>query len=529
MERTPLEAHAAAGASPPIADPAPAAPLPEPPQAAEPHAGPADGEIRGRVLRGVAWKAGSGLSLQLTRFVVAIILAHLLSPRDYGLAGMVLVFSGLIFLFSDLSFGAALIQRERLTEADRSTVFWTSVGVGTALTLLGIAVSPLVADFYGEPSVGPLFAALSVSFLVVSAASTQTALLTREMNFRALEIRNMAGAAASAAVGISLAALGYGAWAIIGQQLTAAATSTVLLIVLAPWRPRFTYSRTSLRSMAGYSGNDFGARVLFFVNRNSDNLLIGRFLGPAELGAYAVSYNIMLLPLAQIGIPMQEVLFPAFSRLQDNLRRMTHIWMRAIRLVAALTIPAMLGLIALAPDFVTVVLGDRWSAAIPVLQILAWVGLLQSLQGLNGSVLRALGRTQTLFRYSIVVALASLAAFAIGLRWGIVGVAAAYAISSTFVEPYYSWLTTRALGSSPWKLLLELRGVIESTAIMLAVILPARYLMIEAGIRPGVRLPVLMALGALVYLAACRWRAPVVIREVRDLRRRRVRQRAAAS
>jgi O-antigen/teichoic acid export membrane protein len=485
--------------------------------------------MRRQVLHGVAWKAGSGISLQLTRFVVAIILAHLLSPRDYGLAGMVLVFSGLIFLFSDLSFGAALIQRERLTEADRSTVFWTSAGVGLALTLLGIAVSPLIADFYGEPSVGPLFAALSVSFVISSVASTQTALLTREMNFRALEIRNMAGAAASAAVGISLAALGFGAWAIIGQQLTAIAVSTVLLIILAPWHPHLVYSRASLRSLAGYSGNDFGARVLFFVNRNSDNLLVGRFLGPAALGAYAVSYNIMLLPLAQIGIPMQEVLFPAFSRLQDDLRRMTRIWLRAIRLVGALTIPAMLGLIALAPDFVTVVLGDRWSSATPVLQILAWVGLLQSLQGLNGSVLRALGRTQTLFRYSILVAVASLCAFVVGLRWGIVGVAAAYAASSSVVEPFYSWLTTRALGSSPWRLVLELRGVIEATLVMLVVLLPSRYLLIRLGVPPGVRLPSLAVLGALVYGLACRWRAPEVLREVRDLRRRRRRQPAPAS
>ena len=387
--------------------------------------------MRARVQRGLVWKGVSSATLQGSRLVVGLLLAHLLTPHDYGVAGMAIVFASLVFVFSDLSFGAALVQRRELTEDDRSTVFWTSAAVGLVLTLCGIALSGPLASFYDEPQVRPLFAVMSLSFLVTSVASTQTALLTREMNFRALELRQIACAVVSAGVGITLAAMGYGPWAIIAQQVVSAFVSTTLLWFSSPWRPRLAYSFASLRSLGGYSWNVFGARLLFYLNRNADNLLVGRFLGAAALGAYSVAYNVMLLPFSQVSVPVQDVLFPAFSRLQDDRRTLASTWLRANRVIAAVTVPALVGLIVVAPDFVHVVLGERWHRATPVIQILAWVGLLQSLQGLNGSVLRAVDRTNLLFRYSLVVVTASLIAFVLGLHWGIVGVAAAYALSST--------------------------------------------------------------------------------------------------
>lgn len=477
--------------------------------------------LRERVVRGLAWKATSSIFLQVARIVVGVVLAHLLSPHDYGLAGMVLVFSSLVLVFSDLALGSALVFRETLTEDDRSTVFWTSVGAGFLLTAVGIALSGPLAVFYGEPAVKSLFAAMSLSFLISAVASTQAALLAREMNFKSLEVRKIGAAIASATVGITLAARGYGAWAIIGQQITVALVSTIFLWFSSAWRPHLKYSRASLRHLGGYSSNVFGARLLFYVNRNADNLLVGRFLGPAALGAYAVSYNVMLAPISQISIPVQDVLFPAFSRMQNDVPAMTAIWLRVNRVIASITMPALLGLIAVAPDFVHVALGDRWSAATRVIQILAWVGLLQSLQGLNGSVLRAVDRTSTLLRYSVVVLVASLAAFTVGLQWGIVGVATAYAVSSTFVEPYYTWLTTRSVGLPLWAFVKSLAGVSQASLAMFLSVIAVRLALTRSGLSPGLRLPILIFLGAAVYLPLCAWRAPQVVDELRTLRRRR--------
>jgi O-antigen/teichoic acid export membrane protein len=476
--------------------------------------------LRPQILRGVAWKGGSQVFGYVTRFTVAAILAHLLSPHDYGLAAMVLAFSALVYLFSDLSFGTALIQRREITEADRSTVFWTSVGAGALFTLIGFAAAGPIASFYGEPEVEPLFRALSLTFVIAALSSTQLALLTRSMDFRTLELREIAATLVAGACGITAALAGLGPWALILQQVAASVTSTVLLWICTAWRPHLRFSRASLRDLGGFSANVFGARLLFFANRNVDNILIGRFLGPAALGAYAIAYNLMLIPLSQISIPLQDVLFPAFSRMQHDVARIKAGWLRANLIVGSITIPAMVGLILVADDFVAVVLGDQWDSAVPVLQILAWVGLLQSLQGLNGSVLRALDRTATLLRYSVVAVIAATGAVIVGLPHGIVGVAAAYAIVSTVVEPFYTWLTTRALGSSLWEAVRLYAGVVQAVALMAVCVLVTKVALTAAEAGPFVQLLATVGVGIAVYLPALRWREPQLLQELRSLRRR---------
>src|SRR4051794_6092966 len=150
---------------------------------------------------------------------------------------MVLIFSSLVIVFSDLALGAALVQRPVVSEDDRSTVFWTGLGVGVVMTTLGIATSGLIAGFYGEPEIKPLFAVLSISFVLSSMGTTQASLLTRTMDFRSLETRMIIGTFVGAGVGIAVAACGYGAWAIVWQQVATTAASTVLLWVLSPWKP----------------------------------------------------------------------------------------------------------------------------------------------------------------------------------------------------------------------------------------------------------------------------------------------------
>jgi O-antigen/teichoic acid export membrane protein len=477
--------------------------------------------LRGRVIRGVAWKVLSQLVVYASAFAVALILARLLTPRDFGLAGMVLLFTQILPLMADLALGNALIQRPRLTEADRSTVFWTSVGAGALLTLLGIGLSWPLADFYGEPSVQPLFAVLSLSFLISSLGAAHNALLVREMNFRGLEIRTISGTLVGAFLGIALALAGYGPWAIIAQQVAGYGVSTALLWIFSQWRPRFTFSLASLKDLGSFSGNIFGANVFLQLNRNADSLLIGRVLGATPLGLYTLASNVILLPFNRIATPIQQVLFPAFSRIQDDLARMATAWLRVTRLVAAIAAPSLVGLAIVADDFVTVVIGDKWSGAVPVIQILAWVGLLHALQSLNPSVLQACNRPGVLFRYSALQFAVGLVAVIAGLPFGIVGVAVAYAIATTLLQPLYAWMTARALGVSMLDVGKNLFGVVQAAAVMGACVLGGRELLVAWEVAPAARLGLLVTLGALSFAVVCRLRAPEIVRELRDLRRRR--------
>jgi O-antigen/teichoic acid export membrane protein len=477
--------------------------------------------LRSRVARGIAWKAFSQVVLQASKVVVALILARLLTPHDFGVAGMVLVFSTLVFVFSDLALGSALVQRRTLSELDRSTVFWTSAAVGGLFTAVGVAVSWPLAAFFGEPAVQPLLAALSLSFLVTALGTTQKALLMRELDFRRLELRLIGATFAGAVVGIAAAANGAGAWAIIGQQITIAVGSTALLWASSRWRPRLQFSRASLRSLAGFSGGVFGTRLLFYVSRNADNLLIGRFLGASALGVYALAYNLMLMPMERLAGPVQEVLFPAFSKMQDEPRRMAAAWLRVNRAIAAVSLPSMLGLIIVAPEFVTVALGEKWEPAIPVVQILAWAGLLQSLQRLNSSVLQARGRAGTLFGFALLAAALNLVGFAVAVQSGVVGVAVAYAITNTLLQPLYTVLTARSVQITLAECLRSLTGVVQATAAMGAAVVAAKLLLLDLDVGPAVRLPLLAGLGIAVFLPCCAWRVPELTADIQRLLRRR--------
>jgi O-antigen/teichoic acid export membrane protein len=493
---------------------APAAPAPAPPT-------PPPSRLRAQVLAGVLWKFLSQGFRQGSRLIVALILARLLTPEQFGVAAEVLVISSLVTVFSDLAFGAALIQRAEIDEDDRSTAFWCCVISGVVFTAVGVAVAGPVADFYREPDVKPLLTVLSFQFLVTSLATVQESLLARELRFKVLESRQMVVTVGGAAVGIGAAAAGAGAWAIILQSLSLSVLSTILLWIVSPWRPRFRFSTAALRRAASFSSYIFGHRLLYYLHRNSDNLLIGRFSGAASLGAYAIAYNVILVPFSRIAAPIQDVLFPAFSRIQDEPERIAGGWLRVTRAVAAVTVPMLVGVAIVADDFVDVLLGPKWHAAALVIRILAWVGILQSLQSLNTGILEALGQARTIFRYTVVFFFAHLIAFVIGVHWGIVGVAVGYSISTTIIEPSYLWLTARAAGLSPWTFLESVSGVFEAGALMGLGVIGIQYGLTEAGAPTGLRLLGCSVLGAALYLPLIAWRSPRLVDDVRDLRARR--------
>jgi O-antigen/teichoic acid export membrane protein len=483
--------------------------------------------IGSRIVSGMAWKAASQVTLQVSRMVVALILARQLAPHDFGLAAMVFVFSSFVVVFTDNALGTALIQRRDLTDDDRSTVFWFSAVVGVLLALGGLALSGPLAAFYGEDAVQPLFAAFSIGLFVSALGTTHSALLVRDMQFRRLELRQIAATTVGAGVGVTMAFSDFGAWSIVGQQLAETLTSTVLLWILMPWRPRARVSRASLSKLGGFAGNVFGENLVAQSFRTLNSILIGRFLGAAAVGTYTLANNVILVPFSRIAGPLQQVFFPAFSRMSEDRERLADIWLRATRMIALLAMPALVGLIIVAPDFVHVALGSRWDDATTVIQILGWVGLLASVQTLDAEVLLALDRAGTFFRFTLVTAVAMTAAFVVGMQWGIVGVAVANLAMTLVIEPARTIVTSRAAGISPWRFVRAVSGVAQATALMAAVVLAVRELMVTGGVPPLVRLMVAIAVGALVYLPACLWRAPEVRAEITGVIRRR-RHRAPA-
>jgi O-antigen/teichoic acid export membrane protein len=483
------------------------------------------GNLRGLVVSGVLWKFGSQAFQQALQIVTIVVLARLLGPNAYGLAGMVFVFSRLLTYFSDMAMGAAVIQRSELTHAQLSTAFWTTAATGVSATLVGFACSPLVARFYGEPTLESLFQALSLNFVLVALGRTQVALLQRQMRFRSIEIRNSISAVGGATAGVLLAVNGAGAWALIGQVLVTSTVGLLLVWRLSSWRPSFVYSRRDFREMGRFSGNVLGAQTLFFFTNNLDNLLIGKFVGAASLGAYRLSFNLMQQPVVRLAAPLRTVLYPAFARLNGDRPRLAQAWLNVNRLLAAVMLPGLVLLAVTAPDTIPVLLGDGWQASVVLVQVLCLVGMLQSTQLLNSAVLQALGMAGALLRLAGFSFSLNMIAFVIGLHWGALGVAVGAVIANSVVQPVYAHLILHQLELGVADLVGSLRGVVEASLLLAAAMLATRTAVHMAGLGgTASAVAIEFAVGLTTYGGACYLRSNDVFSEVArivgDIRKR---------
>ena len=480
-------------------------------------------DVKAHVVHGVAWKMVTQVVVQFSRIGVGIILAHLLTPNAFGLAAMAITFVGLFGLFSEPGLGPAIVQRRALTEADRSTAFWTTLAFGVTFTTVGIATSSWVAHFFGHPEVQPLFAALSLGFTLDALSSTQNALLTRELAFRSLQLRQIFATIAGGVIAVVLAFAGAGAWAIIGQSLGAASVAVFVLWRASPWRPRLMYSVASLREMWSFGIKIVTGSVLSYFTLSGDNLLIGKFLGATALGTYALAYNLMFTPMTIIAQPIHQVAFPGFARMREEPHRLVSAWLRGKRISSMFLAPAYAGLIVMAPDIIRVLFGPQWTAAIPVVQLLSLAGLTQAIGSLNWTVLIALGRAGTFVWLNVLETAVVVSAFVLGLKWGIVGVAGFYALSKWPTVLLDTHFAASALGVRVWRALwaAAFPSLVLAGAMGL-IVFGLRMAMVEAGTPPWLRLAVLVPVAVLVYAGLWRLFAPALFAEVKSLMPRRL-------
>jgi O-antigen/teichoic acid export membrane protein len=459
--------------------------------------------LRSRVLSGVIWKVASvGLS-QVLNTGIYVLLARLLVPRQFGIAAMAMVASAFIITYSDCGLGLALVQKDKITEADRSTVFWASTALGGIMALACVALAPLIASFYHTAEVEPLLDVLSLSFFFTGLGSTHRSLQLRAMNFRLLEIRIMVGGILGGLTTVSLALAGTGAWSIICGDVVSAGVSTLLLLALGHWRPHLIFKLSSLRRLGGFGLRYMGGATFTALNTNADNILVGRVLGQIALGVYSLAYSVILVPLSRLALPIHQLLGPAFARLQNDRAALADSWLRGTRLLLMIFLPGMITVSVTAPDVVHIVFGSRWAGAIPVIRILAPTCALMSVQGLADAALQAVGSMRTyLWMCGLSFAL-NLVAFVVGIQWGLVGMAVAFGISTSGFMAIYLTVTAHKIGSSALAVVRSLRGVcVASTLLALAEISAYSYL-VHSSVGALPRALATGAVGVAVFAATC--------------------------
>lgn len=384
--------------------------------------------LRQKTFKGLFWSFLSQGGRQVSQIVITTILARLLSPNDFGILAMVTVFTNFAMIFSEMGVSSALVQKQDTHERHYYSAFWLNILVGIGLMLIFMAASPLIAWFYKKPELKPILCVVAINFLFSSFTIIQQAILTKEMDFKSLAIRDIIAVVLAGTIGIILAYHGFGVWSLVYQLISFTLINALLLWILSPWRPRFEFAVSDIKDILHFSANLTGFNVLNYFSRNIDQLLIGKFLGTEALGYYSLAYKIMLYPLQNISWVISKVMFPAFSKIQGDLEKVRINYLKMVKAISLVTFPLMAWLFSVAPELVTVFLGEKWKPIIFLIRIFCFCGIIQSIHTTCGGLLLSQGKPEIHLRLGFFSAVLNTIAISIGLQWGVGGVATCYLI-----------------------------------------------------------------------------------------------------
>ncbi len=455
--------------------------------------------IRTVALQGMFWLGGQRIGVRILDQVFTIVLVRILTPRDFGLVALASVLTGVFSVFTFSGLAAAIVQRREIDDEYLSTAFWANVAVGLVLFGVSAASSRFYGVFVREPLAGTLVIVLSLRFVIDAAATTQAALISRRMQYRALALRPLMGALVGGVIGVVMAFKGLGVWSLVGQMLGAGVAGAIALHYGAKWTPRLYFSWRKLRELWSFGGPILMARLFGYGIRNTDNLLVGRYLGSVALGFYALAYTVFLVPMVDIGFPMRQVMFSALSRIQEDANRLKQSFLLATGYVTMIALPVMVGLSIVAALMVEIVFGAKWLPAAPVMSILALAGFLQLMLDLGPSGLQAVGRADLHMRLAFFSLLLYVPAFAVGLRWGITGVAVGYLIATAILAPIQWRYVAPVLGVTVRELWAVIYPSVVGCAVMAAAVTSVKWVLADAGAPKIVSLVILVILGVAVY------------------------------
>jgi PST family polysaccharide transporter len=448
---------------------------------------------------GIKWTSVSQFGRQGMQFVTTAILARFLSPADFGLVSMATVVTGFIALFKDLGTSSAVIQKKDVSRELLSSIFWINIAFGALSTIVLFVAAPMAAFFYHEPRITSVLQVLSLTFFISSLGILQQAIFERNLAFNASAKLELIATAAGSVVGIVTALLGSGVWSLVYQTLAITSATTILFWIVSDWRPEITFHRNEIRAIGSYSINLTGSGIINYFIRNADYMLVGRFLGANDLGYYTLAYRIMLYPLQSISAVIGRVMFPLLSQIQEDDAKFRHVYVKVSGAVALVSFPMMCGLWSLAKPFVHIVFGVKWEPVILLLLILAPVGLAQSVGAVVGVIYQSKGRADWLLRWVIGAGLVYISAFVIGLKWGIVGVAAAYAIGNVLLfYPSYA-IPFKLINLPVYNLIANIWRPLLCSIIM-SIILSALLHLFSANLSETLKLLILVPAGAVIYL-----------------------------
>jgi len=388
----------------------------------------------------IGWNAINKIARQAFQFIFLVILARLLTPSEFGMFSMVLIFTGFADLIKNLGLGAAIIHNQRIETIHLNTAFWTNILMGLTLFILFVLLAPLFSWIYNAPEIKVYFYGLAGVFLLNSLNVVQEALLIKNLKFKRLFILDMASLIPAGIISIIAAYHKMGVWSLVLQNISFITISVSLMWISTKWKPAFQFSRKKFKELWTFSGGLLGYQTVNYFARRGDQFIIGKFIGSEALGIYSRAYHLMLMPITMLDIIISKAMFPILSTLQNDNDRFKQAYLKSVSLIMMFILPIGTVLFVFPRQIILLIYGSNW---LEMTFLLRTLSLYTIQMGVGISLIwiyTGLGKTTLLFKWSVFYAIVSIVSILVGLFWGLKGVVISYVIASYTILLVPSWI-----------------------------------------------------------------------------------------
>ncbi len=455
--------------------------------------------LKNKTINGTFWSAADAFLGQGVTFIVGIVLARLLSPAEYGLIGIVLIFTTILGGVVDSGFSTALIRKQDITQADYNTMFITNMTMSLWVYLLLWFASPSIASFFERQELTSITRITGLILIFQAASITQVTILTKAIDFKTKTKASLVAAIISGIIGISMAYMGYGAWALVGQQLSNKLLFSVCLWILIHWHPTAVFSRNSFNYMWGFGWKMMLSGLLNNIWNQLYLVVVGKCYSPATLGQYSRSKQYAQLFSENFTSIIQRVTYPVLAKVQDDRERTVSAYRRIIKSSMFITAISMISLAAVADPFIYCLIGPQWHEAATYLPLICISMSLYPLHAINLNMLQVQGRSDIFLYLEIIKKIISIGPLLLGIfvsiYWMLIG-SVITGMLSFFLNSYYPG---KHLKYSSWQ---QLRDIAPSYVIA-AIIAFSVYFLKELPINNYLILCVQITTGIIVFFIVC--------------------------
>ncbi len=449
-----------------------------------------------KTIRGVLWSSVERFSMQGVHFLVTLVLANILTPDDFGLIGMLVVFIAVSQSLIETGFSLALIRKQDRSDVDNSTVFYFSTVTSLLVYLLFYAIAPWVASFFNEPQLTVLMRVLCVVIVINSFSVIQRALYTASVNFKTQAKATTIAAVLSGVLGIASAIKGAGVWALVIQSLSNSLFNTLLLWYYSTWRPVLVFSWKSFKELYLFGFSIMIVGVLETLYQNSYQIFIGKFFSTASLGHFTQAKTIANFPSSNLSGIISRVTYPIMSTIQDDNERLSEVYRRLARVIAFGVFPLMCGLAALSVPTIHALIGSKWHFAAILMVPLSFSFMFYPIHSINMNVLQVKGKSKLYLKSEIIKKVISIAFLVGTIPFGIVVMCYGRIVSSILTLLVNMFYTSRQVEISLYTLIKDLLPTLALSLGMFITVFSTTYILDNV----YVQLVVGIAVGILMYV-----------------------------